>query len=150
MCTIRRAARDDLPELLRLQRLAFRSVAALFPGRDIQPLTQTLEELAAEYDGGVILKMTGGDGAVIGSVRGRERDGTVYVGKLIVHPGHRRRGHGARLLAALEQMFPGRRFELFTSTRQPGNIRLYERLGYRIIGRRRVDGDLEFVFMEKP
>ena len=148
MCMIQKAGPGDLPEILRLQYLAFQDVAAMFPGKAIQPLTQTLEELRGEYDKGAVLKMTAG-GALIGSVRAWEQDGTVFIGKLIVHPGHRRRGHGARLLAAVEQCFPGRRYELFTSTKNPENIRLYEKLGYRIFACRAVDSDLEFVFMEK-
>ncbi len=149
MCMIRRAGRDDLPEILRLQRLAFRCEAEALGRMDIRPLTQTLEELRGEYEEGVVLRMDAG-GALIGSVRAREQDGTVLIGKLIVHPDHRRKGHGTRLLRAVEELFPGRRYELFTNALNRGNIRLYEKAGYRIFGRRpAAGGDPEFVLMEK-
>ena len=37
----------------------------------------------------------------------------------------------------------------FTSTRSIDNIRLYQRMGYRVFGHRRVDDKLEFVYLEK-
>ncbi|MCR5016125.1 MAG: GNAT family N-acetyltransferase [Ruminococcus sp.] len=149
MYTICRAERGDLREILALQYLAYQSEAALFGSRDIPPLKQTLSEVEAEFDRGVILKMLGENGSIIGSVRAYESDGTVYIGKLMVHPDHRRKGLGSRLLAEIEQCFPHRRYELFTSTRSADNIRLYEKNGYRIFSRKPVSSELEFVYMEK-
>ena len=149
MYTIFRAERGDLREILALQYLAYQSEAALFGSKDIPPLKQTLSEVEAEFDRGVILKMLGKNGSIIGSVRAYESDGTVYIGKLMVHPDHRRRGLGSRLLAEIEQCFPHRRYELFTSTRSADNIRLYEKNGYRIFSRKPVSSELEFVYMEK-
>lgn len=149
MYTICRAERGDLREILALQYLAYQSEAALFGSRDIPPLKQTLSEVEAEFDRGVILKMLGKNGSIIGSVRAYESDGTVYIGKLMVHPDHRRKGLGSRLLAEIEQCFPHRRYELFTSTRSADNIRLYEKNGYRIFSRKPVSSELEFVYMEK-
>ena len=149
MYTIFRAERGDLREILALQYLAYQSEAALFGSKDIPPLKQTLSEVEAEFDRGVILKMLGKNGSIIGSVRAYESDGTVYIGKLMVHPDHRRRGLGSRLLAEIEQCFPHRRYELFTSTRSADNIRLYEKNGYRIFSCKPVSSELEFVYMEK-
>ncbi len=149
MYTVFRAGRGDLREILALQYLAYQSEAALFGSRDIPPLKQTLSEVEAEFDRGVILKMLGENGSIIGSVRAYESDGTVYIGKLMVHPDHRRKGLGSRLLVEIEQCFPHRRYELFTSTRSADNIRLYEKNGYRIFSRKPVSSELEFVYMEK-
>jgi ribosomal protein S18 acetylase RimI-like enzyme len=150
MTTVTRAELHDLPEILQLQYLAYQSEAALFGSRDIPPLKQTLGELTEEYRRGVILKMTDDAGTVIGSVRAREADGTVYIGKLMVHPAHQHRGYGTQLLHAIEDCFPDKRYELFTSTRSAANIRLYQRLGYRIFRTQAVNDELEFVYLEKP
>lgn len=139
---------QDLPEILRLQYLAYQSEAALFGSQDIPPLKQTLDEVTEEFRRGVILKMTDGS-RIIGSVRAREQDGTVYIGKLMVHPAHQRKGHGSALLAAIESRFPGKRYALFTSTRSTGNLRLYQKRGYTEFARKAVDGELEFVYLEK-
>ena len=146
---ISKAGIEDLQEILQLQYLAYQSEAALFGGKDIPPLRQTLDEVREEYHKGIILKMVDVGGKIIGSVRAWETGGTVCVGKLMVHPEYRRRGYGAKLLREIERHFPQGRFELFTSTRSNDNIRLYQRMGYREFDRRRVDNQLEFVYMEK-
>jgi len=66
-----------------------------------------------------------------------------------VHPDFRRQGLGTQLLSVIEERFPQKRGELFTSTRSVDNIRLYQKLGYRIFARRPVNDELEFVYMEK-
>ena len=86
---------------------------------------------------------------IIGSVRAYEKDGTAYIGKLMVHPDHRRKGFGRSLLTEIEKYFPGKRYELFTSTRSQDNIRLYQSIGYRTFDQKAVDEELVFVYMEK-
>ncbi len=145
---IERAELHDLPEILQLQYLAYQSEAALFGSQDIPPLKQTLDEVTAEFQRGIILKMTEG-GRIIGSVRAWEQDGTVQIGKLMVHPAHQKKGHGSALLAAIEGCFPGKRYALFTSTRSTGNLRLYQKRGYTEFARKAVNDELEFVYLEK-
>lgn len=146
---ITKASEEDLQEILDLQHLAYQSEAALFGRQDIQPLTETLDELIEEYKAGTVLKMVGENGKIIGSVRGKEADGTLYIGKLMVHPDHQRKGYGRRLLTAIEECCPGRRYELFTSTRSVNNIRLYESLGYKKFDEIDADGEIRFVYLEK-
>lgn len=124
MFIIKNAERADLPEILQLQYLAYQSEADLFGSRDIPPLKQTLDEVIEEWNSGVILKMTDDTNAIIGSVRAKEIDGTVYIGKLMVHPDHQHKGYGTMLLSEMENRFPDKRYELFTSTRSVDNIRL--------------------------
>ena len=140
---------SDLAKILELQYLAYQSEADLFGTRDIPPLKETPEELKEEYDKGTILKMTDDEGEIIASVRAQEMDGTLYIGKLMVHPDHRCRGYGSRLLNEIEQRFPGLRYELFTSTRSLVKLRLYQKLGYKEFSRRKITDELEFVYMEK-
>lgn len=142
------AEEKDLQEILELQYLAYQSEAALFGTRDIPPLKQTLDEVREEYKNGLILKMTDEDGRIIGSVRAHENEGTLYIGKLMVYPGYRRKGYATRLLTEIENRYPDDRYELFTSTRSLDNIRLYQKLGYRMFAHKRISDELEFVYME--
>ena len=87
--------------------------------------------------------------SIIGSVRAQERNGTVYIGKLMVHPDHRHKGFGTMLLSEIEKYFSVKRYELFTSTRSLDNIRLYQKLGYKIFAHKSINEELEFVYMEK-
>ena len=139
----------DLQEILNLQYLAYQSEAALFGSKDIPPLKQTLDELREEFGKGIVLKAVTEDGTIIGSVRAYEDAGTVYIGKLMVHPDYRRQGYGSKLLTEIENCYSGKRYELFTSTKSIDNIRLYQRAGYTISGRKAVNEELIFVFLEK-
>jgi len=143
-----KANREDMEEILELQYLAYQSEAALFGSMDIPPLKETLEEVMAEYDEGLVLKMMFGN-KIIGSVRAREQAGTVYIGKLMVHPEHQKHGYGKKLLLEVENYFPGKRYELFTSTRSTANIRLYKSVGYKEFDQKAVNEELVFVYMEK-
>jgi ribosomal protein S18 acetylase RimI-like enzyme len=89
------------------------------------------------------------DGKIIGSVRAYAKNGTAYIGKLMVHPDHRCKGYGTLLLNEIEKCFPDCRFELFTSTRSEDNIRLYKKLGYMIFDTKKITDELVFVYLEK-
>lgn len=146
--TVLKAEQKDLQEILELQYLAYQSEAALFGNKDIPPLKETIEELTEEFNKGTILKLVE-DGKIIGSVRAYAKNGTAYIGKLMVHPDHRCKGYGTLLLNEIEKCFPDCRFELFTSTRSEDNIRLYQKLGYLIYDRKEITDELVFVYLEK-
>ena len=147
--TIEKASREELSAILDLQYKAYESEARLLNNWNIPPLKQTLAEVEAEWDKGVILKAVGDTGELIGSVRAWEENGTVYVGKLMVRPDCQGRGIGTRLLLAVEEICPGKRYELFTSTQSARNIALYQRCGYRIFTEKQVNENLRFVYLEK-
>ena len=149
MMNIYKADHKDLDEILRLQYLAYQSEAVLFGTDDIPPLKQTLDEVIAEYEKGIILKLVTDDNVIIGSVRAREENKSVYIGKLMVHPEHRHKGYGTRLLTEIEKCFTCERYELFTSTRSVDNIRLYEKNGYKEYKREALNNELIFVYMQK-
>ena len=144
-----RAEKEDLKEILDLQYLAYQSEAALFGNQDIPPLRETLSELEEEFNNGVVLKMVSEDGRIIGSVRSYAKEKTAYIGKLMVHPDFRGKGYGSKLLREIERYYVDTRYELFTSTRSVDNIRLYERLGYKIFDEKKITDELVFVYMEK-
>ena len=149
MVFIDKAQACDLKAILELQYLAYQSEAKLFGNMDIPPLMQTIEEVCEEFQKGTVLKAVDDSGDIIGSVRAYEENGTVYIGKLMVHPKMQKQGIGTQLLLAMENEFPNCRYELFTSTKSISNIRLYERLGYKIFKEEAVSEELQFVYLEK-
>jgi ribosomal protein S18 acetylase RimI-like enzyme len=147
--TIEQATVADAQEILALQKLACRRGAETYRDLAIPPLTQTLAELAEDFETHLFLKCMI-DGRMIGSVKGRLRDGTCHIGRLMVHPNFQGRGIGTLLMAEIEAAFPGaERLELFTGHQSKGNTRLYERLGYRIFRTGAVNAGLTLTFMEK-
>ena len=144
-----RASQTDLPAILKLQRLAFDSEAVSVGDLTISPLTQTLEEIEAEFELRLFLKLEE-SGNLVASVRGhKDEAGGAHVGRLMVHPTRQGEGLGSNLMHEIEhELGPCRGFKIFTSAASTGNIRLYERLGYCVFAREKV-GALEMVFLTK-
>ncbi|MCL2790614.1 MAG: GNAT family N-acetyltransferase [Desulfobulbus sp.] len=138
----------DMEEILKLQHLAYLSEALIHGDYTIQPLVQTEDEIMNEYRTNVFLKAVL-DGKIIGSVRAREENGTVYIGKLMVHPDRQGNGLGKRLLMAIEQEFPNRRYELFTSCKSDRNLHLYEIAGYVRFREETDRSGISFAYLEK-
>ncbi|HNT73423.1 MAG TPA: GNAT family N-acetyltransferase [Anaerolineae bacterium] len=142
------AAEADLDAILALQKLAYRSEAERYSDFTLPPLRQTPEEIRADFARMTFFKATSGE-RIVGSVRGYEKDGTCYIGRLIVHPDVQNRGIGARLLQTLEQHFStARRFELFTGHKSEPALHLYHKLGYREFKRQEM-ATHTIVFLEK-
>ncbi len=144
-----RATIDDAEAILALQRLAYQCEAQLYDDYNLPPLTETLTALQAEFGRSVFLKAVGDDG-IFGSVRARDHDGVCFIGRLIVHPGCRRRGIATRLMHEIERCFGHvDRYELFTGYKSHGNLRLYEGLGYRLFKEEQPTQGPRLVFLEK-
>ena len=142
-------AENELEEILKLQYAAYRSEAELLGDFNIQPLTETLDELRLEFLGGKIYKAVSEDGAIIGSVRGYTKNGTLHIGKLMVLPEYRCRGIGSELLLFIEEDNRELRKELFTSDRSVNNLKLYEGSGYVRFKTVPVSEKYNLVYLEK-
>ena len=146
---IQTARMEDAAAILALQKLAYRSEGELYQDWSIPPLVQTPEEISAEFGTKTFLKAERA-GEIVGSARAEQSRETCAIGRVMVHPSCQRQGIGGRLMQAIEARFPSaRRYELFTGEKSAGNIRLYERLGYRIFRRERLSAKVMLVFMEK-
>ena len=145
---ILKAERRDLPAILALQRITYQSEAALLGTDDIPPLKQTLEEIADEFDNGLILKGVR-EGTIVGSVRASSDGQTCYIGMLIVSPECQGRGYGTQLLAKIEEVWPHPRYELFTRDRSSDNMCLYERAGYTLFREQQIRSGMRFLYLEK-
>jgi len=146
---ILRASADDADAILQLQKLAYRSEARLYDDWTLPPLTQTLQSLRDEFAASVVLKAMAED-QLVGSVRARETQGLCQIARLIVAPALQGRGVGTLLMRHIESEFPqARGFELFTGSRSEGNLRLYERLGFRRCREQVLSPAVTLVFLEK-
>jgi ribosomal protein S18 acetylase RimI-like enzyme len=146
---IERARPEDAAEILALQKLAYQSEARLYDDWNLPPLKQSESSLRGEIETTCVLKALEGS-RLVGSVRARDEEGVCHVGRLIVTPELQGQGIGTRLMRSVESAFPAApRFELFTGHRSAGNLRLYERLGYRRSVERVLSPAVTLVFMEK-
>ena len=145
---IYQAEQADIEEILRLQYAAYQSEAELYNNDSIQPLTQTLAQATEEFLESIVLKAVSA-GVIIGSVRACEREGGVYIGKLMVLPEHQNQGVGKRLLQAIERRFHGKKYWLFTGAKSEKNLALYEKCGYKCFKTEEAAPGLTLVYMEK-
>lgn len=130
MGIIFRAEVTDAAEILALQKLAYITEAKIYENYGIQPLKETLEDVEKAFNSHMFLKYVE-DGKVIGSVKAIQKDGTRYIGKLMVHPSYQNKGIGKQLMSEIEKQFPNVRFELFTGGKSIRNISFYEKLGFK-------------------
>ena len=143
------ANKEDVPELLDLQYKAFRPVAESLNWLDAPTLTETVEHALAEFPKYTTLKMLSDDGKIIGSVRGRVDDGSLFVARLMVLPEFQKNGYGRILLHEIQSLLPHTRVWLDTSGDVPETVSFYEREGFRIFERKRFENGVSWISMEK-
>ena len=146
---IESAGFSDAEEILSIQKLAYRSEAEIYDDFTIPPLTQTLEEIKKDFENQLFLKAFI-DGKIIGSVRAFVKEGTCYVGRLIVHPDFQNQGIGMQLMNRVEKTFKeAQRSKIFTGHKSERNLYLYEKLGYKRFKTVKANEKLTIVYLEK-
>ena len=147
--TISPARKEDLEEILALQKIAFVDEARQIGIMDIPALKQDLKSIQEEFEMHTFLKCTF-KGKIVGSVRGYTKQETTYLGKLFVDSSYRQRGIGSALVQALCAALPAKRYEIFTSEKSCENIALYEKLGFVEYKREKLKGfPIQAVFLQK-
>ncbi|OGS35354.1 MAG: GNAT family N-acetyltransferase [Elusimicrobia bacterium RIFOXYB2_FULL_49_7] len=146
---LERAVIEDASQILEIQKLAYQSEAILYNDSSLPPLTQTIDELRQQFTSSVFIKAVDNN-QIIGSVRAYEKEGTCYIGRLIVHPDHQKQGIGTKLMHEIEKIFiKSTRFELFTGSKSKKNIRFYEKRGYIMFKIDKINDKVNLMFMEK-
>jgi len=146
---IRNGFLSDAEKILRLQRLCLQEESAVYGEAAVAPRLQTLSQLRHQYASHRFFVARDGM-EIVGSVRGRMKEGNCEIGRLMVHPDCRGRGIATRLIAAVEEYFENAdRHVLHTGHRSRETLRLYSRLGYAEVCRQAVSPELILVHFEK-
>ena len=149
MLIVDRANPEDAEEILLVQKLAFQRIATRLRKPELPPLTESLDELLADFGSCIIAQARWAE-QLIGSVRGYAIDDVCEIRRMSVHPQFNGKGIGAALLVDIEKRFPSAdRFELYTSTENVEAIRLYERHGYAITHTQETQASGTLVFLAK-
>ena len=140
---------EDVPELLELHDKAFFAIAAEVDWLDAPGLKESLEQVREDFPKYMTLKMLSDDGKIVGSVRGRVEDGSLYIGRLMVLPEFQKNGYGRILLRKIQSVLPHSRAWLDTSGDVPETVSFYEREGFRTFESKRFENGVSWIFMEK-
>ena len=73
---------------------------------DAPTVTETIEQAYADFPNSTVLKMVADDGRIIGSVRGKADNGSLYIGRLMVLPEFQKKGYGKILLREIQSVMP--------------------------------------------
>jgi ribosomal protein S18 acetylase RimI-like enzyme len=146
---IEKAKINDAERILEIQKIAYIAQAKIYNDYTISPLVETLEELLGDFEKKTIYKATV-DNSIVGSIRGMSEKGTCHIGRLAVLPEYQSKGIGTILIKKIEEAFCDcKRFELFTGNKSTDNIRLYEKLGYKMFKTEKYDDKASIVYLEK-
>lgn len=146
---ILKAQIEDLPQILELQKLCYTENAIRYNDFKIAPLTQTINDFEKEFGDCIILKAVE-KSKIVGSIRAFEKNGTCFIGRVIVHPDYQNKGIGGKLMSDIELIFKNvNRFELFTGFRDDKNLYFYNKLGYRQFKQVKINDDFTMIYLEK-
>lgn len=146
---INRANQKDIPEILALQKIAYRSEAELYGDAGVPALGQTLEEITADFEQSIFLKAVV-NGKIIGSIRARRDGDTAHIGRVAVHPYFQGKGLATRLIRQLEQEVGDVRiYEAFTGHQSTRNLHLYEKMGYRQVRTEPFTPTVNWIYLQK-
>ena len=140
---------DDVPELMTLHDKAFFAIAAEVNWLDAPGLKESLEQAREDFPKYTTLKMLSDEGKIIGSVRGRVEDGSLYIGRLMVLPECQGRGYGKILFREIQKVMPHNRVWLFTCGEVQRTVSFYEREGFRTFHTEHFENNHTWISMEK-
>lgn len=150
MYTIEIATIDDVPALLDLQRKTFGPQCIEYGWEDAPPMTETLEHAYEEFAQCLTLKIQTPDGQIIGSIRGNVTDGSLYIGRFMVHPDYQQHGLGKQLFHEIQARLPHKRAWFFTCKQISSTYEFYLRQGFKPFKTtEEVEHGLTWVYMEK-
>jgi ribosomal protein S18 acetylase RimI-like enzyme len=145
--SIRKAVASDEPRIRACAEDAYRRYVAAI-GRKPAPM---VADFAAQIEAGAIRVALDSQGAIQGFVVFHAHADHVLLENVAVFPAHAGRGIGKALIEACEQAARRqglRSVRLYTNAKMAANLRIYPKLGFVEVGRRREDG-FDRVYFEK-
>ena len=144
---------DEVETVWKMQVQAFQGLLATYHDDDISPATDTLsrvEERFAQPE--TTYYFIEAEGARVGVIRVIDRnDGSrKRISPLWIMEEYRGKGYAQAAMKAAEEIYGADNWCLDTILQEPGNIHLYEKMGYRRTGRTMKINDLmDIIFYEK-
>lgn len=146
---IYKAQKSDAEEILKLQKLAFFDHIKLYHDPFLPMLIQTVEEVIEEMNYKTIFKLVI-DNIILGSIRAYINENKCYISTLCVLPNYQNKGIGSKLLKQIETYFKCvESYELFTGSKNIGNLYLYQKSGYEIYNTVKINNIYDLIYLKK-
>ncbi|MGD7044320.1 GNAT family N-acetyltransferase [Jeotgalibacillus proteolyticus] len=138
--------RETARKVLAVQLPAYQIEAEMIDYWDIPPLKDTEETLQAcdEIFYGWFI-----DSQLSGVISFKKIGDVIDIHRLVVHPGHFKKGVAGKLLQYIEETYKGYVFQVCTGSKNEPAIRLYVKHGFRERERIKLDDRLEISCFEK-
>jgi len=143
------AKQKDLPLILVIQKECYLVEVEIYNDYNILPLFQTIESITKDLNEQTFFKIELNK-KVVGSVRGYMDGENCYIGHLYVHIDHQNAGLGKKLMKTIENyFFEAKRFEVYAGHKSFKNLILYRNIGYKEFKRKKLNKNMELIYMEK-
>ena len=151
--TLQKANREDMHELWQMQVDAFKGLLEVYHDYDMSPAAESYERILQKYEfTGTTYYFIVADGKRVGGIRIIDKkDGSrKRISPIWIMPGVRNQGYAQQAILEAERIYGKDNWSLDTILQEKGNLHLYEKLGYRQIGKIEKISDLmDIVFYEK-
>lgn len=134
-------------EFLTLQRLAYKIEADLIGVENFPPLNQTITDLNKETESfwGYF-----DERQLIGGISLEYLPSEIIISRLVVHPSRFSESIGTSLVKYVLEQNIGKRVSVSTAKKNYPAVKLYEKLGFRLLKEWKVEKDLELVIFQLP
>ena len=151
--TLRKAAREDIGKVWKMQVEAFRGILEKYRDYDTNPAAESVERVTARFDmPGSVYYFIVAEGEDVGVIRVIDnKDGTrKRISPLWIMPEYRGRGYAQLAMKEAERIHGADNWSLDTILQEEGNLHLYEKMGYRRTGEtHKINDNMDIVFFEK-
>ena len=151
--TLRKAMRDDIETIWRMQVEAFSELLDKYQDFDISPATESLEKITAKFEQPwttyyfIVL-----DDIIVGAVRIiNKNDGSrKRISPIWIMAEFRNKGYAQQAITELEKIYGSDNWRLDTILQEKGNLYLYEKMGYVQTGEiEHIKENMDIVVYEK-
>ena len=151
--TLKVVTEEDIPTVWEMQVSAFSDLLEKYQDYDMSPAAESIEKVMARYQQPwTTYYFITADDETVGVIRVVDKkDGSrKRISPIWIMPEHRNKGFAQEAILEAEKIFGSDNWSLDTIVQEPGNIHLYEKLGYKQTDKiEHVNELMDLVYMEK-
>lgn len=151
--TLRKATREDLETLWKMQTEAFSELLNKYQDYDMSPAAESLEKLTAKFEQPwTTYYFIVEQDTVVGAVRivNKNDESRKRIAPIWIMDAFRNKGYAQQAMTELEKIYGSDHWCLDTILQEKGNLHLYEKMGYVQTGKvEHINEKMDIVFYEK-